>query len=97
MLNYIYFTLQKYVQTLLEDEGAEVTRMLVYEDGHFYVCGDCKMAEEVQQKLKSIVKKHACMSDREVEEFILEMMVGTFPYSVYITAYFNPCNMKRCM
>ncbi|KAL0893659.1 hypothetical protein ABMA27_013817 [Loxostege sticticalis] len=65
---------KKYVQTLLEDEGAEVTRMLVYEDGHFYVCGDCKMAEEVQQKLKSIVKKHACMSDREVEEFILEMM-----------------------
>lgn len=49
--------------------------MLLDQDGHFYVCGDCKMAEEVQQKLKSIFKKHAKMSDQEVEEFILDLMV----------------------
>ncbi|KAL4714040.1 hypothetical protein ACJJTC_008394 [Scirpophaga incertulas] len=65
---------KKHVQNVLEDEGAEVTRLLVEKDGHFYVCGDCKMAEEVQQKLKIILKKHACMTDPEVEEFILEMM-----------------------
>ncbi|XP_053625509.1 nitric oxide synthase-like [Plodia interpunctella] len=65
---------KKHVQTLLEEEGAEVTRRLVDEDGHFYVCGDCKMAEEVQQKLKLIIKKHANMSDEEVEDFMLELM-----------------------
>lgn len=69
------FLLQKHVQTLLEDEGAEVTRMLLDEEGHFYVCGDCKMAEEVQQKLKSVIKTHAKMSEQEVEEFMLNLMV----------------------
>ncbi|KAJ0180349.1 hypothetical protein K1T71_003753 [Dendrolimus kikuchii] len=65
---------KKHVQALLEDEGAAVTRMLLDEEGHFYVCGDCKMAEEVQQKLRSIIKKHAKMSDDEVDEFILSLM-----------------------
>ncbi|XP_026757602.2 nitric oxide synthase-like isoform X1 [Galleria mellonella] len=65
---------KKHVQELLEDEGAEVTRLLLDKDGHFYVCGDCKMAEEVQQKLKSIIKKQAKMSDEEVDDFMLELM-----------------------
>lgn len=66
---------QKHVQVLMEDEGSEITRMLLDEEGHFYVCGDCKMAEEVQQKLKTVIKIHAKMSDQEVEEFILDLMV----------------------
>lgn len=66
---------QKHVQALLEEEGEEITRLLLEEDGHFYVCGDCKMAEEVQQKLKSIMKTHAKMTDQECEEFILDLMV----------------------
>ncbi|KAG6452910.1 nitric oxide synthase [Manduca sexta] len=65
---------KKHVQALLEEEGAEVTRMLLDEEGHFYVCGDCKMAEEVQQKLKFIIKKHAKMTEQEVEEFIFSLM-----------------------
>lgn len=65
---------KKHIQTLLEDEGAEISRMLLDENGHFYVCGDCKMAEEVQQKLKEIMKKHAKMTEQEYEEFILNLM-----------------------
>ncbi|XP_072944441.1 nitric oxide synthase-like [Epargyreus clarus] len=65
---------KKHVQALIEDEGAQVARMLVEEEGHFYVCGDCKMAEEVQQKLKEIIKEHANMTDDEVDEFIIDMM-----------------------
>lgn len=61
-----------------------MTRMLVDLNGHFYVCGDCKMAEEVQQKLRFIVKKHAGMSELEVEEFILEMMVCRVKSMEYI-------------
>nr|XP_026494938.1 nitric oxide synthase isoform X1 [Vanessa tameamea] len=65
---------KKHVQALLQDEGAHVTRMLVEEGGHFYVCGDCKMAEEVQQKLKEVIKTHANLSEEEVEDFILYLM-----------------------
>lgn len=50
--------------------------MLLDEQAHFYVCGDCKMAEEVQQKLRQIMKRHANLSDEEVENVILEMMVS---------------------
>ncbi|KOB70820.1 Nitric oxide synthase [Operophtera brumata] len=65
---------KKHVQAILEEEGEEITRLLLEEDGHFYVCGDCKMAEEVQQKLKCIIKTHAKMTDQECEEFILDLM-----------------------
>lgn len=65
---------KKHVQGLIEDEGAAITRMLLDEEGHFYVCGDCKMAEEVQQKLKSVIKIHAKMSEDEIDEFIMSLM-----------------------
>lgn len=68
-------SLQKHVQALLDDEGSNITRMLLDEGGHFYVCGDCKMAEEVQQKLKDVIKRHARYSDEEAEDFILYLMV----------------------
>lgn len=50
--------------------------MMLDEKAHFYVCGDCKMAEEVQQKLRQIMKKHANLNDEEVENVVLEMMVS---------------------
>ncbi|CAK1556071.1 unnamed protein product [Leptosia nina] len=65
---------KKHVQALLEDEGDVITKMLLDQGGHFYVCGDCKMAEEVQQKLKEIIKKHAKLSDVEIDDFILFLM-----------------------
>lgn len=74
----LYFSIliQKHVQALLEDEGAEITNMLLDKEGHFYVCGDCKMAEEVQQKLKEIIRQHGKLSATEVDDFILLMMVS---------------------
>lgn len=50
-------------------------RMLLEEGGHFYVCGDCKMAEDVMHKLKGIMKAHAGMTDEEVGNCILGLMV----------------------
>ncbi|XP_026329114.1 nitric oxide synthase-like isoform X2 [Hyposmocoma kahamanoa] len=64
----------KYVQDLIAERGPEIASMLLDEQAHFYVCGDCKMAEEVQQKLRQIMKTHANLSDEEVENCILEMM-----------------------
>ncbi|KAH9639089.1 hypothetical protein HF086_009058 [Spodoptera exigua] len=64
---------RKYVQALLEDEGAEMTRLLVEEHGHFYVCGDCKMADDVEQKLEEIIQKHGDMTEEEAKEFIASL------------------------
>lgn len=75
-LPYDDFLLQKYVQDLIADKGPEIASMLLDDQAHFYVCGDCKMAEEVQQQLRQIMKKHANLSDEEVENVILEMMVS---------------------
>ncbi|XP_026742645.1 nitric oxide synthase-like [Trichoplusia ni] len=61
---------KKYVQTLLEDEGKEITRLLTEERGHFYVCGDCKMADDVEQKLQDIIQKYAQLPQEEAKEFI---------------------------
>uniref|UniRef100_A0A2A4JQF6 Nitric oxide synthase n=1 Tax=Heliothis virescens TaxID=7102 RepID=A0A2A4JQF6_HELVI len=60
----------KYVQELLENEGAEMTRLLMEENAHFFVCGDCKMADDVEMKLQDIVEKHGRMSDADAKEFI---------------------------
>lgn len=71
-----FSTNQKYVQDLLEDEGAEMTRLLVEENGHFYVCGDCKMANGVEQTLEEIIQKHGGMTEDEAKEFVTVLRVG---------------------
>ncbi|KOB72118.1 Nitric oxide synthase 2, partial [Operophtera brumata] len=59
-----------YVQDLAEQEGAQIQDLLINRGAHFYVCGDCKMAEDVHQKLKGIVKKHGNMTDEQVQNFM---------------------------
>lgn len=68
--------LQTYVQGLAEQEGEEIFKMLVEMKGHFYVCGDCTMAEHVYQTLKKIIKKHGNLTDQEVESFMLKLRVS---------------------
>lgn len=75
-INRCNFHQQTYVQDLLEAEGAEVCKILIEEGGHIYICGDCKMAEGVQQKLKGIIQKNTNKSEDEVSEFIVTLMVG---------------------
>ncbi|CAG9783566.1 unnamed protein product [Diatraea saccharalis] len=59
-----------YVQEVAEKEGREIHDLLVNRGAHFYVCGDCKMAEDVHQKLKGIIKKHGNMTDEQVQSFM---------------------------
>lgn len=61
-----------------EAEAAQIYAMVVYERGHFYVCGDCTMAEEVNQTLKKIIKTHGKMTDKEVEAYMLSLRVYNF-------------------
>ncbi|KAG5898095.1 hypothetical protein JTB14_027452 [Gonioctena quinquepunctata] len=66
-------TPKTYVQNLALKEGAEIYRFLVIEKGHFYVCGDCTMAEHVYQTLKTIIQKYGGMSDTQVQSFMLSL------------------------
>ncbi|XP_044272117.1 nitric oxide synthase isoform X2 [Tribolium madens] len=62
-----------YVQNLALKEADEIYRILVLEKGHFYVCGDCTMAEHVYQTLKNIIQKYGAMSEKQAEEKILSL------------------------
>lgn len=72
-----------YVQELAEQEGVEINDLLVNRGAHFYVCGDCKMAEDVHQKLKGIIKKHSNMTDEQVQSFMYMLKVCKHFYSSY--------------
>ncbi|KAK9297866.1 hypothetical protein QLX08_008617 [Tetragonisca angustula] len=62
-----------YVQDLIQAEASQIYDMLIYEGGHFYVCGDCTMAEDVYQTLKHIIQTHGEMTDKQVEAYMLSL------------------------
>jgi len=66
------------VQDLIQAEASQIYAMVVYEHGHFYVCGDCTMAEDVYQTLKQIIQTHGNMTDKEVEAYMLSLRVIIF-------------------
>lgn len=66
------------MQNLALSEAAEIYRLLVLEKGHFYVCGDCTMAEHVYQTLKTIIQRYGGMSDNQIESYMLTMRVSEF-------------------
>lgn len=65
--------------------------MLVYEGGHFYVCGDCTMAEDVYQTLKHIIQTHGEMTDKQVEAYMLSLRVSyiIIIINLLLNIYFN--------
>lgn len=67
---------QTYVQNLALEEAAEIYRFLVVEKGHFYVCGDCTMAEHVYQTLKNIIQKYGAMTEAQVQSYMLSLRVS---------------------
>uniref|UniRef100_A0ABD2W544 nitric-oxide synthase (NADPH) n=1 Tax=Trichogramma kaykai TaxID=54128 RepID=A0ABD2W544_9HYME len=69
-------TEKTYVQDLIQIEAMHIYDMLVNQKGHFYVCGDCTMAEDVYQTLKHIIKIHGNMIDQEVETYMLSMRLN---------------------
>ncbi|XP_032680802.1 nitric oxide synthase, salivary gland [Odontomachus brunneus] len=80
VLNNVFLALSRepgfkktYVQDLIQAEALQIYTMVVYEHGHFYVCGDCTMAEDVYQTLKHIIQTHGQMTDKEVEAYMLSL------------------------
>ncbi|KAL3268496.1 hypothetical protein HHI36_007608 [Cryptolaemus montrouzieri] len=60
-----------YVQNMILDQASEVYKLLVLDEGHFYVCGDCTMAEDVLKTLKGIIKKYGNMDNAKLEKYML--------------------------
>lgn len=52
-----------------------IYELIAVERGHFYVCGDCKMAENVCQTLKSIIQEQAGMNSAQSDNFMLGLRV----------------------
>lgn len=72
---HMYIFLQTYVQDLLRVECKSVYIQIVQEGGHFYVCGDCTMAEHVFRTLRQIIQDQGNMTDHQVDNFMLAMRV----------------------
>ncbi|XP_072754682.1 nitric oxide synthase, salivary gland-like [Anoplolepis gracilipes] len=62
-----------YVQDFMQAETSQIYTMMVNERGHFYVCGDCTMAEDVYQTLKKIIQTRGQMTDKEAEAYMLSL------------------------
>lgn len=48
----LHFPFQTYVQDLIKKHANEIYDMLVNKNGHFYVCGDVSMADDVYNSLE---------------------------------------------
>jgi nitric-oxide synthase len=62
-----------YVQDLLAKNKADIYENIVNRQGHFYVCGDVRMAAEVTQTLELTLHKHSKMSIDEARIYVNEM------------------------
>lgn len=83
------YSLQMYVQELAETVGSDIHDLLVNRGAHFYVCGDCKMAEDVHQKLKGILKKHGDLTDEQVHNFMFMLKVSWIIQLVGSDIFYN--------
>ncbi|KAB0794374.1 hypothetical protein PPYR_11213 [Photinus pyralis] len=62
-----------YVQDLALEVADEIYQIMVIEKGHFYVCGDCTMAEHVYQTLKTIIQQYGGKTDSQAEAYMLTL------------------------
>lgn len=79
----IVFASQTYVQDLMLKEAKIIYELVAVERGHFYVCGDCKMAENVYQTLKSIIQEQTGMNSTQSDNFMMGLRVRV---RLYISA-----------
>ncbi|XKL67612.1 hypothetical protein PGB90_003103 [Kerria lacca] len=62
-----------YVQDLMRNEANKLYKEIVIEEGHFYVCGDCKMAEDVCQTLRTIIQEQSGMTNVQLDNYLWRM------------------------
>lgn len=79
---------QTYVQDLMLKEAKIIYELIALERGHFYVCGDCKMAENVYQTLKSIIQEQTGMNSMQSDNFMMGLRVRIYAHIVFLRSRF---------
>ena len=67
--------LQTYVQDKLLEAAPLVYRILSQQGGHFYVCGDCAMAEDVAKTLRLVMQQAGDLTEEESESYLMRLRV----------------------
>lgn len=60
----------------MRNEANKLYKEIVIEEGHFYVCGDCKMAEDVCQTLRTIIQEQSGMTNVQLDNYLWRMRVS---------------------
>jgi len=64
---------KRYVQDMLKQEAFDICEKMLSQKGHFYVCGDVSMAEDVCRTLQTLLQEYAAMSQQEAQETVDKM------------------------
>ncbi|XP_076109022.1 nitric oxide synthase 1-like [Mytilus galloprovincialis] len=62
-----------YVQDLIKRNGRDIYKMIVKENGHFYICGSIQMASDVKKMLRHVIQSWGKKSESQVDEYIDKM------------------------
>ena len=63
------------MQDLLKQDGQALSSKVLTEGGHFYVCGDVTMAQEVGNTLEKVLELHGGLGEQAAAEYVLMMKV----------------------
>lgn len=66
-------TPKTYVQNILKKNAEDVYNCIVKQNGHFYVCGDVKMASDVTATLEKILASEGNMTIQDAKNFIMKL------------------------
>jgi sulfite reductase alpha subunit-like flavoprotein len=72
------------VQHLLVEHAAQVLHLLLNDNGYLYICGDARMARDVQKTLCELIGQASSTSALEAEG-IVRNMKSTGRFQVHIT------------
>ena len=67
-----------YVQHHLYENAQEIYNLIVNKKGHFYICGDVKMAVDVSCTLENIISDCGNIDIEDAKSYISEMKVFNF-------------------
>ncbi|CAC5367656.1 Nitric oxide synthase, inducible,Nitric oxide synthase, endothelial,Nitric oxide synthase oxygenase,Nitric oxide synthase, brain,Nitric oxide synthase [Mytilus coruscus] len=62
-----------YVQDLIQRNGTDVFRLIVKDNGHFYICGSIQMASDVKQMLRYVIQTIGRLSDSQLDHYMDKM------------------------
>lgn len=66
-----------------------VHRMLASQNGHFYVCGDCRMAEDVADTLRVVFQKAGGLSLKDSDALLTKLRVILIIYPFFYSIIFQ--------